>query len=370
MSRIRLLLIGCLLVLVSAPGCGGDDDDPTNPGGSGNTTAPADWVGRWAGTETTTACTNLAPSGSAFAFGGSDPDTFSVCADEDVDDGLPEELSITCNVSWNDTQLSYDCTGTFSFGGCTVNADFDGTATRTGEQLTTSSRTDISYSSTCGFDDECLESSGSYTRISSQPLDAECGGIGGGDDGGDGGDGGGGGGGGSDVLTFDVSGNGVDYTYVPYAISLSQGAGMYVLGSAFVQGTQIVSGFVLAIPADQIGTLPATLCISSETKGCAQAEYAESINGQSGGFTDGEERSPSPSCPPPGWPGRSPSRARSKGERAECAPVQRLFRRRDRRSCSRCSPTFALPLRIQPLREERSFTVSSVVLIALTHRTA
>ncbi|MCA9754597.1 MAG: hypothetical protein KDA27_02255 [Candidatus Eisenbacteria bacterium] len=274
MPRIRLLLIGCLLTLVLAAGCGGDDDKSTNPGGSGNATAPADWVGRWAGTETTGDCTNLMSG--ALSFGGGEVDTFSICDDESVDDGLPEEYSIDCNVTWNDTQLNYNCTGNVSVFGCTVSLDFEGSATKNGNQVTTSSRTDIQYSSTCEQPDECLVSSGVYTRISNEPLESECGGLG------DGGDGGGGGGGGSDALSFDVSGNGVDYTYVPYQLYLVSTGGYYVLGSAYIGGTETVSTFVLSIPQAQIGSLPQTICVSSDNEDCAMAEYTEAIGGSAG----------------------------------------------------------------------------------------
>ena len=155
----------------AAAGCS-DDDNPTG-GGNGNNgggvAAPAEWVGRWAGTTTTTDCVGRLLSGA-------EPDTFSICEDDEVEDLYPETFQVNCSVTWNSTILDFNCTASATFQTCTINATIDGMGTRSGDQVNISQETNFDYSGKCfGEEDFCEMTTASYTRISTSPDLSECG---------------------------------------------------------------------------------------------------------------------------------------------------------------------------------------------------
>lgn len=161
--------VALMAVVAVTSGCG-DDDNPTGDNGNGNGNgAPAEWIGRWAGSSSEGPC-----EGRLFA-GGGEPDTFSICEGDRADD-LFEGLDVDCNVSWNSTTLQFDCTGSTTFGPCTVNLSFSGLATRSGNQITFSQESEFAYVGECGGEkDGCDLSTGTFTRISTTPDPLECG---------------------------------------------------------------------------------------------------------------------------------------------------------------------------------------------------
>lgn len=164
-QRMMLLI---LAIGLAAAGCGKDGDNNDNGGLTGPVTAPSGWVGRYAGTLESGACTGR-------LFGGAVPDTFSVCASDSVS-YFP---GTACEVSWDETTLHFSCSGSATAEGCTVASTFSATATRSGDDLTFIYRYEVSYSGTCGdATDECEQVTGTYARISTTPDDGECGDIG------------------------------------------------------------------------------------------------------------------------------------------------------------------------------------------------
>jgi hypothetical protein len=131
-------------------------------------TAPAEWVGRWAGTTESGLCGTPRNSLALVA----EADTFSVC---EGDVGSPVVTGEDCQSSWDASTLHFSCSGSFSAEGCTVTTSVTATATRSGETMNVQYQFETSYSGNCGdTPDFCEQTTATYTRISPTPVESEC----------------------------------------------------------------------------------------------------------------------------------------------------------------------------------------------------
>ncbi|MBZ0269173.1 hypothetical protein K8I85_13550 [bacterium] len=163
-AALSALAVGAL-----ASGCGSDGDG-NGDGTTGPVTAPAEWVGRWAGTIEESACTGRL---GAVA----EPDTFSICEGDQGDPG--SDIGTECTTSWDANSLTFNCGGSITAEGCTLTSSASATVTRSGDTMTFQWQFEVAYSGACGDAvGACEQTTGTYTRISPTPDPDECDSIG------------------------------------------------------------------------------------------------------------------------------------------------------------------------------------------------